>query len=243
MDAFLAEHEQTLAPLVDIYGELFNTHAVTGLSHEAAIPLFMTALTFDSGAKRMRADTPSEPPSLEGSAPHGFLRGKTAAQGEDTENYQAFREAMVPASERRALQYFSTNRGLNFCMNGGYINSYTTRWSPWNDPRGPCCGTVCGNVATDRCDGTCGSYSPDCSNDCDGMCGPSCNECWPGICGDCCLWKGCWQHDYDCDCTFSFACPSCIGRTIQAVENQVESFSSRQSWCLDGYREPTGSGH
>eukprot|EP01052_Picozoa_sp_SAG31_P018656 SAG31_NODE_1330_length_8749_cov_23.618844_8_plen_406_part_00 len=221
---FFDEYDHQLSALEGLYDELYKSHEVTGHSYESAIPLFLTALvhasTRDSANIALTATSSLEPDvSLDIQAA----------------NYEAFRSLMTSPSangSRRSLQQFSTNAGISFCMNNGFLTSYTTVWDGWND----CCGAVCGDNDANTCSGTCGSYAPDCSSSCTGMCGPSCNSCWPGICGDCCLWRGCYQHDNDCA---SYISMSCIGRSVQAVENHLESFGSRSRWCVNGYRTST----
>ena len=225
LEVFFAKYDRHLAALKALYATLYEQHDVTGRSHDSAIPLFVTAMTH---ASAMGADKPQHERLFE-PEPNGGDEKESA-------RYEAFRAVMLsaPSSDdesaaRRSLQSFSTNRGINFCMNGGFVTSYTTNWYGWNN----CCGSVCGNNDRNTCSGTCGSYSPDCSNSCNGMCGPSCDNCWPGICGDCCLWHGCYDHDNDCA---SYASTTCFARSVQAVEQQVESFSSRSAWCVDGYK-------
>ena len=227
LEVFYANYDNHLSALKKLYKMLYEQHEVTGRSHDSAIPLFVTAMTH---ATAMDADKP----------PHeNLFEPELIGDEQESARYEAFRAMLsAPLEEsatHRSLQTFSTNRGINFCMNGGFVTSYTTDWYGWNN----CCGAVCGNNERNTCSGQCNSYSPDCSNLCNGMCGPSCNDCWPGICGDCCLWRGCYQHDEDCT---DYASVSCVARTVQAVENQIESTSSRSVWCVDGYRSSGSSG-
>ena len=37
------------------------------------------------------------------------------------------------------------------------------------------------------------------SDGCMGVCGPACDECWEWVCGDCCIHRGCLNHDSYCD--------------------------------------------
>lgn len=50
-------------------------------------------------------------------------------------------------------------------------------------------------------------YGPDCL----GMCGPGCT-CWESVCDDCCVHRGCYDHDLCCDSYFSYGCYSAIWR-------------------------------
>lgn len=68
----------------------------------------------------------------------------------------------------------------------------------------------CSGCTTGEC-----PYYGDRSKDCRGMCGKSCS-CWAWVCGDCCVHKGCLEHDDCCErygyfsiqCldAFSFSC-------------------------------------
>eukprot|EP01047_Picozoa_sp_COSAG01_P049447 COSAG01_NODE_4903_length_4639_cov_3.876679_2_plen_387_part_00 len=211
------------APLQSIYDTMYNEYEVTGLSHESAIPLYLTAMALSSAG----LDGVTPDPNIK----HVPVVTDHTTDGTDA-SYHAFREAMVTKSQRRSLQRFSTNSNINFCMSRGYVNrgDYTFAAKGSKNDWSTCCGRICGDVRDNKCKGTCGSYKPDCGNSCLGMCGPSCSTCWPGICGDCCKWKGCYQHDQDCN---SFISSSCIGRTVQAVWQQASHYGQRK-WCLNG---------
>ena len=66
---------------------------------------------------------------------------------------------------------------------------------------------TCSECTTGEC-----PYRGDRSKDCHGMCGKSCT-CWWWLCGDCCVHKGCLEHDDCCerDGYFSFSCLIAVG--------------------------------
>ena len=62
-------------------------------------------------------------------------------------------------------------------------------------------GDTCAKMCTT---GKCPYYG-DRSNYCEGMCGYQCN-CWNFVCGDCCVHRGCLEHDKCCETYWSFKC-------------------------------------